>query len=888
MMFIRIAPLLALLIFSCPLFAEKFVITIDNLVKNFDENSETCDLAAWGNSAENRCLCCLLKKAKEVVAGKQDAQKLIMDCIATGMCNPTTLTSLGLQKDNYKDFINSVYERVKVIKKIDVKKILLDDSGFLRENSVADFLEQAYNEGKLPIPAFKDKTCLKIKELSEEKKQAKWATNQLFLISSKCPGSTESNFILKGIVGDPIDEIYRLTVAAKAKALAPLVYPSKSKEYPQFIFPLAYLSYDYKNENRSLALLPVAPGIQLSSFLQEFKKNPTDRSLIKNITQAYFDLGASLAHFYNAFKNEGLVLVHRDLHGGNIFWDPTDHRITLIDNERLSNATNAFEDICTEVSYVLMRTLFLMHDADPQFLTGFKTKEWYELHVPNFIAGFVSAYPKDKRATVYDSLVSCLKNFNAKESEYTNKGVLNGNSHQDFMEPIFNKLSTSKIIFEIDPKTINAKDKNGQTLMHQAVTAGDKLLLHPILAAGAQHDITDKSGNTPLTIAQQKQDLDIANILSAAVLPLAPKISPTFSKKPISLQESSLHPVWYSMNIMKPLTRKDKVDQYRVICDQLGATENTKIPANNPNICRIATYNVHFWKNPYDSWGSKNIKDFQNMFKVIKMINPDILILQEVAGGTMSLSKEFDEEFRKMGFTHGAICSTSESGVKEEGNLYNIICSKYPFSKPVIKKHFTVNPDPSIKNQNTEQRCFVGAQIKLPNNEIISVYGTHLEVRPITAAGGRTYSPEQARKAQLQELVEHIEQNDTNKNVVIGADFNGFRKQDLDAFAIKDRTLWEIMENNWQDLLKVMDIPAHLTKQADQKPPTLVGNYLNSEGYVDSFEKGGFTPPQFTTWTGTRIDFLMLRPTWNLPIKGTYVFYNWASDHIPVIMDVQL
>ena len=395
---------------------------------------------------------------------------------------------------------------------------------------------------------------------------------------------------------------------------------------------------------------------------------------------------------------------------------------------------------------------------------------------------------------------------------------------------------------------------------------------------------------------QKKQDvppsLPPRAVPAVKQVPAAKDVTPATKITPpsaLAFQEFSIHPVWYSTNANQVLNRQEKVTKFRTICNQLGATENPKIPVKSADICRVATYNVHFWRNPYAKWDKKDKNDFDEIVKVIKKVNADILILEEVAGGIQSWSDEFDKISKEMGYGHISFCSTSEHGVDAAGNLYNCILSKFPFEKPAIKKQYSINPDVSLKNQNPEQRCFVGASIQLPNNKLVSVYGTHLEVRPIIMRNAqgeiRELSPENARKEQLKELIDYIKKNDKNNNIIIGADFNGFRKQDL-QYQIGNKTLWALLQESWSDVLKASDIPHDLSHLVDQQPSSLALDYLAEQGYKDSFALSNFQPPQFTTWTGTRIDFLFLSGSWNLPIKGSYVFYNWSSDHIPVIMDL--
>lgn len=371
----------------------------------------------------------------------------------------------------------------------------------------------------------------------------------------------------------------------------------------------------------------------------------------------------------------------------------------------------------------------------------------------------------------------------------------------------------------------------------------------------------------------------------------------------VQLQETSIHPAWYFINSGEKLEGSDKKTKYRTICDQLGGTENAKIPLKAQNIVRVATYNVHFWRSPYGNFGTRDLPGYTNyevdkIIEVIKAVDADILILQEVGGGVQekwgSIKKMLEGEYK---YRSVACASVSDKGVYKEGNLYNCIYSKIPFDGKTIEKQYATNPDLNLAmykpgRDNNEQRSFVGARFKLPNNKQISVYGTHLEVRPIMAKSpdgkGRALTSDAVRKEQMEELLEYIKDNDTNDNIIIGADFNTFRKQDLLDYNIAGKTLWSIMEKDWGNILQETskDVPSSLKQFVDKAPVTMALDYVASQGYRDSFTRGGFTAPQFSVWTGTLIDFLFLSPKWNLGINGGYAFYSWASDHIPVIMDI--
>jgi len=125
-------------------------------------------------------------------------------------------------------------------------------------------------------------------------------------------------------------------------------------------------------------------------------------------------------------------------------------------------------------------------------------------------------------------------------------------------------------------------------------------------------------------------------------------------------------------------------------------------------------------------------------------------------------------------------------------------------------------------------------QVRLPNRRTITMYGTHLEVS----------GTEEIRGKQVQEILKIVKLFNNN-NVMIAADFNTVR------------------ENS----------PIKILQKA---------------GFKDCFTYLGWQHPTYTSWTGKEIDFIFLSPKWNLPLAGCYVYYDAASDHLPIIMDIKL
>jgi len=337
-----------------------------------------------------------------------------------------------------------------------------------------------------------------------------------------------------------------------------------------------------------------------------------------------------------------------------------------------------------------------------------------------------------------------------------------------------------------------------------------------------------------------------------------------------SEQQHSPSPIWYRLAEKETLDKNRKLDIFRVISSQLGATENRVIPEKDALTLRIATYNVHGWLRPWLGF-KDNFDDsaYDNMLKVIKWTNSDVLILQEVANiAGRQRRDDFKDRASRLGYNFIACCDT--------GPLLNCILSKQPMTD-IDALTFKTNP-PSPKTYDNEKRCFVRGSVSLPSSvEKLSVYATHLEVRDLEIIGAdmrkRDVPANIVRQRQILELINYIEKNDKNNNVMIGADFNSPRKEDL-QYPIADTTAWSLFSEE--------------TNKVGKSPSSEVFDELKNRGYVDAFSTTNVTVPYFTVWSGTRIDFLMLGPKWNLPLKESYVFYNWSSDHIPVILDIKL
>lgn len=283
-----------------------------------------------------------------------------------------------------------------------------------------------------------------------------------------------------------------------------------------------------------------------------------------------------------------------------------------------------------------------------------------------------------------------------------------------------------------------------------------------------------------------------------------------------------------------------------------NAHKNGLIPVHVPNneTVRIATYNVHFF---YDAL---NKRSFTEIIDTIQTINADVIVLQEVS---IFQHAQIKDAFAKIGYTFSeqeSFCKSMDAWGKPFGN---VILSKYPIVKNLEKHTYAYD-----KKCHGEKRCYLKANITLPNDKKISMYGTHLDVYDET---------ETRRLAQINELIEQSSK-DSNENIIIAADFNAVRKKDY-AYQINGRCVWDMVNES-----------SH--RRFGINTPTHALQAFENNQFKDSFSHAGCAAPKWTVWSGTAVDFMYLNKSWNLPVVGSWVYYSTASDHLPVIMDVKV
>ena len=222
-------------------------------------------------------------------------------------------------------------------------------------------------------------------------------------------------------------------------------------------------------------------------------------------------------------------------------------------------------------------------------------------------------------------------------------------------------------------------------------------------------------------------------------------------------------------------------------------------------------------------------QNFWGMYDVLKAIDADVIILQEAVSDDLfkkdkSGHNVLRDRFTKLGYSNGSFVG----GARKSAHFGNCIISKYKFACKPYKRNFNYKG-------NIHKRSFVKVEIDLSKwkKAKLALYGTHFQV-----------SDPSLRLEEARELVYLADKYDQHKNVIIAADFNETRKG-----------------------------------QALQ--------VLEKSGFVDSFSLAKLQEPYFTHWSGNSLDYLYFKNQ-DLWVSGSYLYYDNSSDHMPVIMDIEL
>ena len=137
---------------------------------------------------------------------------------------------------------------------------------------------------------------------------------------------------------------------------------------------------------------------------------------------------------------------------------------------------------------------------------------------------------------------------------------------------------------------------------------------------------------------------------------------------------------------------------------------------------------------------------------------------------------------------------------------------------------------------------------------------------------------------------------DSCDEIIIAGDLNAKRREDY------SESLWNLItqEDAKQAAIQKQSISNSSSEalleeikkieqvEETRGQETMVLDHLQTNGFIDCFALHSVENPTSTTWAGTRVDFILCNNRWSLPIDTCAVYYNAASDHLPVVMDIQV
>jgi endonuclease/exonuclease/phosphatase family metal-dependent hydrolase len=271
--------------------------------------------------------------------------------------------------------------------------------------------------------------------------------------------------------------------------------------------------------------------------------------------------------------------------------------------------------------------------------------------------------------------------------------------------------------------------------------------------------------------------------------------------------------------------------------------------AHGDGLLRIVSFNVRLWTDV--SWHDR----FDEAWSVIAQLNPDILVLQEVALGERTMCVE--EKLRSLGFCLSDDWIEQQTYSFDAGahRLTNLIAARMPIRA-------------SAKKFEHDALGYVRAEVCLPSGMTVVMYGTHLDVSDGT---------ENIRLREMHELLTRAVQDiQEKKQVIIAGDLNSI---DMSAYDL----------TNSQGVM-VSDLMALQYRMyhggTEEVAPQLAASLWKSVGFVDSFALADQSAPLWTSWWGGRTDYVLCSPQLKQMIHGNYVYYTSVSDHLPIIVDL--
>eukprot|EP00040_Diaphanoeca_grandis_P016646 m.86188 g.86188 ORF g.86188 m.86188 type:complete len:329 (+) comp25940_c1_seq1:245-1231(+) len=282
----------------------------------------------------------------------------------------------------------------------------------------------------------------------------------------------------------------------------------------------------------------------------------------------------------------------------------------------------------------------------------------------------------------------------------------------------------------------------------------------------------------------------------------------------------------------------------------------------HPDMVRILQYNINTLRGPANMAPS-----VEEVAAIILKHDPDVIALQECS--SVCATSSSDTPIGKLSLSQLSMDPRTDALLRmlHEKGITTWIDSGVAFPTVIGTrlKHQMLDQTTISPYDSYDQRGAAAIRVETASGKLLLFYGAHLNHldRPV----GR-------RKAESQQILEHIHNQQHVGAVVVAADFNEQRPQ---HYADEER-----------DLINASKKRRNSTTLED-----LVGKTFENEGFVCSFDATGakhnwqqpegVSRPPMTHWTGTAIDYSYGK---GITCDGVYVDHSsHASDHTPVITD---
>eukprot|EP00931_Biecheleriopsis_adriatica_P050948 TRINITY_DN29513_c0_g1_i1.p1 TRINITY_DN29513_c0_g1~~TRINITY_DN29513_c0_g1_i1.p1 ORF type:complete len:424 (-),score=104.16 TRINITY_DN29513_c0_g1_i1:38-1309(-) len=367
---------------------------------------------------------------------------------------------------------------------------------------------------------------------------------------------------------------------------------------------------------------------------------------------------------------------------------------------------------------------------------------------------------------------------------------------------------------------------------------------------------------------------------------------------------------------VRDVSRKDKIDAFeRTQNSSAAQAHNSKLPKRpeGPGCLRLASYNLHFHTD------SKLNPSLPRALEAIKIIDADVVALQEAgmppclekSGGSPSAFPKPTEEvedlmkmtwssleeavgikgggsdllegMRRLGYSHcvwSPLCFMS--GVDGKLPCGNAVFSKRPLLPCDSLKNGAIILD---KKRANEDRCAAVAVVDV-GGVSFAVASTHLDVWAEMRGYFGMAEGEAIRLLEFENLhhaLEHL------PNIAILGDFNTPSRLSAECSPEHAR-IAELLDC----LSKDRDPQAlrhFLPRGAGRLPEamTALGFAEQRLGYKHCWQELDVPrAPVYSHWSGQLIDHCLLRVNSRIRVTYADIFHTDASDHLPLVIDVQV